>query len=249
VKEKDSKELKGILLSPPRGLTRSSSAQEVPTVSTIDANANAERPGNRRAATEHRVHFDENANPFARNARPAQVLSDHIVLARAAVSSPPPPEQKDEVSAANFFPYSPVSVHSYLAMDGLPSPVSPPDPAYIAQIEREMEEIMAMGYFNEPAIPHRHCEEQSLLSRQLSGVQPDPTIQPAHEMTETSTQDMTEEEKFLARVGAVRDWTRYPPIQVADGYIPESKRDWNWNGGERRGFGESPSAMEFSSTF
>jgi hypothetical protein len=246
VKEKDSNELKGILLSHPRGLTRSSSAQEVPTVSTIDANANAnaERPRNRRAATEHRVHFDENTNPFARL---AQIHSDHIVLARAAVSSPPPPEQKDEVSAANYLPYSPFSVHSYL--DGLPSPVSPPDPAYIAQIEREMEERMAMGYFNEPAIPHRHFEEQSLLSRQLCGVQPDPKIQPAQEMTETPTQDMTEEEKFFARVGPVRNWTQYPPVQVAEGYIPESKRDWHWNGGERRGFGESPSAMEFSSTF
>jgi hypothetical protein len=181
---KGSKELKGILLSP-RGLTRSSSAQEVLTVSTIDTNANAERPRNRRAATEHRVHFDESTNPVARNARPAQVHSDHIVLARAAVSSPPPPEQKDEVSAANFLPYSPFSVQSYL--DGLPSPVSPPDPAYIAQIELEMEERMAMGYFNESAIPHRHFEEQSLLSRQLCGVQSDPNLQLAQDFPEIPT--------------------------------------------------------------
>jgi hypothetical protein len=151
---------------------------------------------------------------------------------------------------------------------GFPSPVSPPDPDVVARMEQEMEADMTnMQYGFQSGGSTNLADEQRNLARPIYGIDFDSSSPSGAEgIEDTACQEMTEEQIFFSRVGKISNWCRYPPVQVAEEFIPKSKMHWNWNILELRGrdpmtllhdgyvpgwesVWDSPLAIKYPSTF
>lgn len=92
---------------------------------------------------------------------------------------------------------------------GMPEPVTPPDPAYIDKVyDRIQMHSMTSAMRRELGREdRREGEPQEELDCSL----------------------MTEEQVFDAKVGGIKNWAQFPPVQVASEFIPESKKHWDWS--------------------
>lgn len=89
----------------------------------------------------------------------------------------------------------------------LPSPVSPPDPDYIAHVERSM--AQKTNIYFPPA--EREVVEEVDISL------------------------LNEEQVYAYRVGKISNWVHFPPRQVSAEFLPKSKAHWDWRPLELRG--------------
>ena len=100
-----------------------------------------------------------------------------------------------------------------------PSPVSPPDPEYIRQVEATLEASFATDH--PQAVEGEEDQQQQFVPPS-----------PAYEL---DVSQMTDEQVYEKLVGPVGDWFHYPPRQVAEEFVPESKAHWDWPALEIRG--------------
>ena len=101
-----------------------------------------------------------------------------------------------------------------------PSPVSPPDPEYIRQVEATLEASFATDY--PQAVEGEEDRQQQQQQQQQQQFVP---ASPAYEL---DVSQMTDEQVYEELVGPVGDWFRYPPMQVAEEFVPKSKAHWDW---------------------
>ena len=105
-----------------------------------------------------------------------------------------------------------------------PSPVSPPDPEYIRQVEATLEASFTTDH--PQALGGVEDRQQSIPPSPL------PELEPAYEL---DVSQMTDEQVYEKLVGPVGNWFHYPPMQVAEEFVPKSKAHWDWRALEIRG--------------
>ena len=109
-----------------------------------------------------------------------------------------------------------------------PSPVSPPDPEYIRQVEATLKASFTTDH-------PQALEEEEYQRQQLQSIPSSPPPEPelAYEL---DISQMTDEQVYKKKVGPVSNWFRYPPLQVAEEFLPKSKAHWDWPALEVRGW-------------
>jgi len=90
---------------------------------------------------------------------------------------------------------------------GPAEPVTPPDPAYVDEVYN------CMQLHNLTPAMRRELEKE-----RAKGNGP-----------EMECSLMDEEQIYNARIGGIKNWSQFPPVQVASEFIPESKQHWNWS--------------------
>lgn len=147
-------------------------------------------------------------------AAPGPLAEGNLLLDMSAVARKPCEANQAVVVSLRDFPR---------VNQPYPSPVSPPDPEYIRQVEAALEASFTTDHSRALGGEGR---QQSIPPWSL------PELEPAYEL---DVSQMTGEQVYEKLVGPVGNWFHYPPMQVAEEFVPKSKAHWDWRALEIRG--------------